>query len=137
MKNHVFVPYRGFSFLNLNLLIRWLKRRLWFSSPIGAFLFLTVYMVHSCWAVIVPFSSPIGAFLFLTQRHLMSRSRVAVFVPYRGFSFLNAKVKELEEKFAKMFSSPIGAFLFLTDDGIYYTDKWDCSFRPLSGLFFS
>ena len=64
-----------------------------FSSPIGAFLFLT-YIIgyHEINCGMFGFSSPIGAFLFLT---LM--------------------VSGIMITKNRLFSSPIGAFLFLTN----------------------
>ena len=88
-QDFVFVPYRGFYFLNC-------FERLWkqypnkrFSSPIGAFIFLITkkdFLNLPCWQ----FSSPIGAFIFLIGVKVMRR--------------FNAMFK---------FSSPIGAFIFL------------------------
>ena len=86
---NVFVPYRGFYFLNC-------FERLWkqnpnkrFSSPIGAFIFLITkkdFLNLPCWQ----FSSPIGAFILLIGVKVMRR--------------FNAMFK---------FSSPIGAFISL------------------------
>ena len=59
----VFVPYRGFYFLNKN-------RRY---NELCEFVF----------------SSPIGAFIFLIQLHGANQILILVFVPYRGFYFLN------------------------------------------------
>ena len=60
-----------------------------------------------------------------------------VFVPYRGFYFLNAEYVLRNERREQRFSSPIGAFIFLiVEDGNYIIYS-DCGFRPLSGLLFS
>ena len=59
-----------------------------FSSPIGAFIFLIVYdkMVIDYER---GFSSPIGAFIFLIKMKKTVEQIKNVFVPYRGFYFLN------------------------------------------------
>ena len=56
--------------------------------PIGAFIFLirTERYNELCEFV---FSSPIGAFIFLIQLHGANQILILVFVPYRGFYFLN------------------------------------------------
>ena len=87
----VFVPYRGFSFLNECRLKVVQYREGRFSSPIGAFLFLTL------------------------NRRTDRKLYLIVFVPYRGFSFLNTTMNKLTIA-ERRFSSPIGAFLFLTYD---------------------
>ena len=58
-----------------------------------------------------------------------------VFVPYRGFYFLN-KNRRYNELCEFVFSSPIGAFIFLIIfENLAYTAS--ARFRPLSGLLFS
>ena len=86
---NVFVPYRGFYFLNRNCK-RHEKRRTGsqFSSPIGAFIFL-IQTPEEEKKNTFEFSSPIGAFIFLMRK-------------YRYV--LDDDVR---------FSSPIGAFIFL------------------------
>ena len=61
----VFVPYRGFYFLNKNRRYNELCEFV-FSSPIGAFIFL-IDSYKSKKLKIFPFSSPIGAFIFLIE----------------------------------------------------------------------
>ena len=84
----VFVPYRGFYFLNKNRRYNELCEFV-FSSPIGAFIFLIETKEKAC-KVDYQFSSPIGAFIFLIVRdHVDEEDKLTVFVPYRGFYFLN------------------------------------------------
>ena len=64
----VFVPYRGFYFLNKNRRYNELCEFV-FSSPIGAFIFL------------------------ISQQVFEAIQTIYVFVPYRGFYFLNMKLK--------------------------------------------
>ena len=109
----VFVPYRGFYFLNAfeSLPLDYFEKK--FSSPIGAFIFLMV-----------------------SEEEIDAYARMLVFVPYRGFYFLNMEnnYKELNNL---LFSSPIGAFIFLIECPENQDfDSWE-SFRPLSGLLFS
>ena len=59
-----------------------------------------------------------------------------VFVPYRGFYFLN-KNRRYNELCEFVFSSPIGAFIFLIVRQTKTETKKARSFRPLSGLLFS
>ena len=60
----VFVPYRGFYFLNRGSSISKVSASL-FSSPIGAFIFL-IKAINECFERLwKQFSSPIGAFIFL------------------------------------------------------------------------
>ena len=89
----VFVPYRGFYFLN--------KRA-------------RKYSVHTFLS-----SSPIGAFIFLIiPKRSINIDDFLVFVPYRGFYFLNRKIMKTDElKKEREFSSPIGAFIFLINTG--------------------
>ena len=61
----VFVPYRGFYFLNKNRRYNELCEFV-FSSPIGAFIFLII-MMKEISKNDLQFSSPIGAFIFLMQ----------------------------------------------------------------------
>ena len=84
-----------------------------FSSPIGAFIFLIILMIH-LYLRHVLFSSPIGAFIFL---------------------ILTLKVlRPLDLEF----SSPIGAFIFLIEIKKLTNMNYEiASFRPLSGLLFS
>ena len=61
-----------------------------FSSPIGAFFFLIKVrlQLENRWQ---KFSSPIGAFIFLMEWYENTNVfRLFVFVPYRGFYFLNS-----------------------------------------------
>ena len=136
--NKVFVPYRGFYFLN--------KRA-------------RKYSVHTFLS-----SSPIGAFIFLIiPKRSINIDDFLVFVPYRGFYFLNRKIMKTDElkkerEFSSPigafiflirlfyhcllhtnleFSSPIGAFIFLIELTIMLTDYFEKGFRPLSGLLFS
>ena len=60
----VFVPYRGFYFLNKNRRYNELCEFV-FSSPIGAFIFLIDIDSSLIFASCFGFSSPIGAFIFL------------------------------------------------------------------------
>ena len=41
------------------------------------------------------------------------QGNISVFVPYRGFYFLNYPVELTDEETGELFSSPIGAFIFL------------------------
>ena len=60
-----------------------------FSSPIGAFIFL-IEIVKMFENKLNKFSSPIGAFIFLIKaERLYHLFLFNVFVPYRGFYFLN------------------------------------------------
>ena len=59
------------------------------------------------------FSSPIGAFIFLIRFTITwLQPDFNVFVPYRGFYFLN-DLHEVVLVGKGPFSSPIGAFIFL------------------------
>ena len=60
-----------------------------FSSPIGAFIFLMErYIGYD--SIGSAFSSPIGAFIFLMLHHPATNiQELKIFVPYRGFYFLN------------------------------------------------
>ena len=83
------------------------------------------------------FSSPIGAFIFLIRFTITwLQPDFNVFVPYRGFYFLN-DLHEVVLVGKGPFSSPIGAFIFL----IVLKDSGNSTringFRPLSGLLFS
>ena len=62
-----------------------------FSSPIGAFIFLIVVTAYENYNFTEEeFSSPIGAFIFLILKKEDDKKPSAwVFVPYRGFYFLN------------------------------------------------
>ena len=62
----VFVPYRGFYFLNNYIFTQEFSKEILFSSPIGAFIFL----IGLNWDCINLYDG-------------------LVFVPYRGFYFLN------------------------------------------------
>ena len=72
--------------------------------------------------MIFSFSSPIGAFIFLIgviHASMMSQlESVTVFVPYRGFYFLNMDICTMIVETMKLylFSSPIGAFIFLIEN---------------------
>ena len=59
-----------------------------------------------------------------------------VFVPYRGFYFLN-KNRRYNELCEFVFSSPIGAFIFLIQNDSQLHGANQICFRPLSGLLFS
>ena len=60
-----------------------------FSSPIGAFIFL-INCIDNFMKWCEEFSSPIGAFIFLIKDLCyVEYSGNQVFVPYRGFYFLN------------------------------------------------
>ena len=59
-----------------------------------------------------------------------------VFVPYRGFYFLN-KNRRYNELCEFVFSSPIGAFIFLIELRTFIKKHDTTGFRPLSGLLFS
>ena len=85
-----------------------------FSSPIGAFIFL-INCIDKFMKWCEEFSSPIGAFIFLIKDLCyVEYSGNQVFVPYRGFYFLNVFQKlEFYLKTMIKFSSPIGAFIFL------------------------
>ena len=66
-----------------------------FSSPIGAFIFLISETSSLDEAFAIVFSSPIGAFIFLIfslSDHL--DEPIHVFVPYRGFYFLNLSTRD-------------------------------------------
>ena len=83
-----------------------------FSSPIGAFIFL-IRDVYEQLDFLTPFSSPIGAFIFLMLHHPATNiQELKIFVPYRGFYFLNRNNFDIGK--------------------IRVAD-----FRPLSGLLFS
>ena len=84
----VFVPYRGFYFLNKNRRYNELCEFV-FSSPIGAFIFL-MEAKREAQIEMVQFSSPIGAFIFLIEKNRIIKN-------FKG----------------NQFSSPIGAFIFL------------------------
>ena len=61
-----------------------------------------------------------------------------VFVPYRGFYFLNCFERLWKQYPNKRFSSPIGAFIFLIEIAKdTRKEEQAVSFRPLSGLLFS
>ena len=61
-----------------------------FSSPIGAFIFLINKIKKVYDKMKIEFSSPIGAFIFLINDFAFDVScNISVFVPYRGFYFLN------------------------------------------------
>ena len=62
----VFVPYRGFYFLNSEIMRQFRTVKSFkFSSPIGAFIFL-IKAINECFERLwKQFSSPIGAFIFL------------------------------------------------------------------------
>ena len=62
----VFVPYRGFYFLNKNRRYNELCEFV-FSSPIGAFIFLIESLELTADEQSIMFSSPIGAFIFLIK----------------------------------------------------------------------
>ena len=83
-----------------------------FSSPIGAFIFLMErYIGYD--SIGSAFSSPIGAFIFLMLHHpATNMQELKIFVPYRGFYFLNRNNFDIGK--------------------IRVAD-----FRPLSGLLFS
>ena len=83
-----------------------------FSSPIGAFIFLIVVTAYENYNFTEEeFSSPIGAFIFLILKKEDDKKPSAwVFVPYRGFYFLN--------------------IVSVNDTGV------ETGFRPLSGLLF-
>ena len=85
----VFVPYRGFYFLNKNRRYNELCEFV-FSSPIGAFIFLIEVMLFI--GSTPEFSSPIGAFIFLISKY-ENTFEINIF----------------------KFSSPIGAFIFLIE----------------------
>ena len=83
-----------------------------FSSPIGAFIFLIIAKSQTKKQSMNAFSSPIGAFIFLIEEMILFVTpRTKVFVPYRGFYFLN--------------------IVSVNDTGV------ETGFRPLSGLLFS
>ena len=110
MKQQVFVPYRGFYFLNTyNQTFKGVEKNL--------------------------FSSPIGAFIFLIRRYRNCKVYVYVFVPYRGFYFLNRNLC-LWSVNSMVFSSPIGAFIFLIkasfDDSVIIASV----FVPYRGFYF-
>ena len=107
----VFVPYRGFYFLNCRI-YEDLYNLNGFSSPIGAFIFLirsgSRIQHHSKW-----FSSPIGAFIFLIHTAITHHVYTfLVFVPYRGFYFLNSSSCFQKEKQLPVFV-PYRGFYFL------------------------
>ena len=84
-----------------------------FSSPIGAFIFLIKSNEIFSYYDSNKFSSPIGAFIFLIKDLCyVEYSGNQVFVPYRGFYFLNGIVLIYTMLYIQ-FSSPIGAFIFL------------------------
>ena len=60
----VFVPYRGFYFLNWYDVSLKTDSDITFSSPIGAFIFLIFTELDKA-VLYAKFSSPIGAFIFL------------------------------------------------------------------------
>ena len=58
-----------------------------------------------------------------------------VFVPYRGFYFLN-KNRRYNELCEFVFSSPIGAFIFLIEHSIFVSYDIDKVFVPYRGFYF-
>ena len=84
----VFVPYRGFYFLNRNCK-RHEKRRTGsqFSSPIGAFIFLIIFVSYDIDKKSYQFSSPIGAFIFLIEDNERMKPKEICFRPLSGLLF--------------------------------------------------
>ena len=73
----------------------------------------------------------------VSEEEIDAYARMLVFVPYRGFYFLNNYIFTQEFSKEILFSSPIGAFIFLIECPENQDfDSWE-SFRPLSGLLFS
>ena len=87
----VFVPYRGFYFLNICNRNDFGRFGVFmFSSPIGAFIFLIILPITNVYArenIFVPYRG----FYFLNRRSSKSIQFlcIPIFVPYRGFYFLN------------------------------------------------
>ena len=84
----------------------------WFSSPIGAFIFLIKSNEIFSYYDSNKFSSPIGAFIFL-------------------INCIDNFMKWCEE-----FSSPIGAFIFLIKDLCYVEYSGNQVFVPYRGFYF-
>ena len=74
----------------------------------------------------------------VSEEEIDAYARMLVFVPYRGFYFLNNYIFTQEFSKEILFSSPIGAFIFLINGKrcALHRDCW-LGFRPLSGLLFS
>ena len=103
----VFVPSRGFHYINLNKNFNEtiLKQ---FSSPRGDFIILTIICLN----------------ITCTQR--------TVFVPSRGFHYINYPKFNMDKNYA-LFSSPRGDFIILTYN-IENNQIYEISFRPLAGI---
>ena len=133
----VFVPYRGFYFLNSEQEAVITICKFMFSSPIGAFIFL-IWNAMNVQKIKILFSSPIGAFIFLIRFTITwLQPDFNVFVPYRGFYFLN-------NVFSRTFISamfnvfvPYRGFYFLNEKLKIFPNVGVPCFRPLSGLLFS
>ena len=82
-------------------------------SPIGAFIFLIgVFRKYKTQQEAIEFSSPIGAFIFLIESMMLHmRTTQRVFVPYRGFYFLNTKGKD-NNRYLKPCFRPLSGLLF-------------------------
>ena len=92
----VFVPYRGFYFLNQNDSLLHGYNQILVFVPYRGFYFLNAEQIDEYENENNPFSSPIGAFIFLIDyfENHEKESENTVFVPYRGFYFLNVNFSE-------------------------------------------
>ena len=85
---------------------------------------------------ILRFSSPIGAFIFLINiQALYLKIRSKVFVPYRGFYFLNT-VKRMQDINQVSVFVPYRGFYFLNLYGTSYYKKSGPVFVPYRGFYF-
>ena len=73
----------------------------------------------------------------VSEEEIDAYARMLVFVPYRGFYFLNNYIFTQEFSKEILFSSPIGAFIFLIVKYQNLQQNNSFCFRPLSGLLFS
>ena len=113
------------------------SRILRFSSPIGAFIFLiniqALYLkIRS--KVFVPYR---GFYFLNTVKRMQDINQVSVFVPYRGFYFLNNCEKSNKKAINECVFVPYRGFYFLNRRNDFVCNATNKSFRPLSGLLFS
>ena len=113
LKVIVFVPYRGFYFLNEDLDTTAAIDGWEFSSPIGAFIFLINCWVY-CHIKDLKVFVPYRGFYFLNAIKLpFSYTLNLVFVPYRGFYFLNENKRILLRCRSLRVFVPYRGFYFL------------------------
>ena len=129
----VFVPYRGFYFLNMENNYKELNNLL-FSSPIGAFIFLIELSVSKRNSnFYFEFSSPIGAFIFLIDPYSEMKKELLFSSPIGAFIFLIDPYSGMKKEL--LFSSPIGAFIFLIPQKAQINTRYTV-FVPYRGFYF-